>query len=253
MNGKKAKAARQARPARSECEMNADKVFATTALVLATSISEFPTARTVQVPIGWMRAMMVQCRAIVVLSQAGQQGAVAPNRRSAVELLLRLQWLATMSAEARSSAIDAMIVEEKRLAETHKSHVIGMGLTKAPDFGDADSVVTQAIDDPALQQQAKSITDAAKASLGVGLYRAWRDETQMTHATIQLADALAPVNDGRFDLGVAPTHDAEHKLTLDMALFAVIYASRLLLDAGLGKHEAFVFFDAFFDGIRKVI
>lgn len=158
-----------------------------------------------------------------------------------------------MPVDERSSAIDAMIVEEKRLTETHKSRVIEMGLTKAPDFGDADSVVTQATDDPALRQQAKSITDAAKASLGVGLYRAWRDETQMTHATIQLAAALAPVHEGRFGLGVAPAHDAELKLTLDMALFAVLYASKLLLDAGLDKSQAFVFFDAYFDGIRKVI
>ena len=157
-----------------------------------------------------------------------------------------------MPVAARTSAIDAMIVEEKRLTETHKSHVIEMGLTQAPDFGDADSVVTQAIDDPALRQQAKSITDAAKASLGVGLYRAWRDETQMTHATIQLAAALAPVHEERLDLGVAPAHDADLKLTLDMVLFAVIYASKLLLDAEIEKSEAFVFFDAFFEGIRKV-
>ena len=158
-----------------------------------------------------------------------------------------------MSADKRPSAIDAMIVEEKRQTQTHRSHVIEMGLVGLPDFGDADSVVTQATDDPALRQQAKSITDAAKASLGVGLYRAWRDETQMTHATIQLAAALAPVHEGRFKLGETPTRDAELKLTLDMVLFAVLYASRLLLDAGLDKSEAFVFFDAFFDGIRKVI
>lgn len=252
MSGKKARGTRQARRARSEAEINAEKVLATTELILATSISHFPAARAVQIPVGWLRAMMVQCRAIVVLSQAGQQDAAAPNRRAAVELLLRMQWLATMPVSARSVAIDAMIVEEKRLTETHKSHVIEMGLTEAPDFGDADSVVTLAIDDTALRQQAKSITDAAKASLGVGLYRAWRDETQMTHATIQLAAALAPVREDRLGSGLAPVHDAELELTLDMVLFAAIYASKLLLDAELEKSEAFLFFDAFFDGIRKV-
>lgn len=197
--------------------------------------------------------MMQQCRAIVTLSQAALESATAPNRRSASEILLRLQWLAALSPEKRADAIDAMIDEEERLTENHKVHVIEMGLTEPPDLGDLDAVITQATDDAQIKQQAKSIKDAATAATGAGLYRAWRDKTQMTHATVQLAAALAPVRDDRFERGTAPVRDQDLSLTLNLAAFAVMYASRLLLDAGVDHDSAFRFFHAFFDGIRKAI
>jgi hypothetical protein len=158
-----------------------------------------------------------------------------------------------MPPESRTDAIDAMIEEEKRLTANHKTHVVDMGLTEAPDLGNFEEVLTQTTDDAQLRQQARSVMDAAKAANGVGLYRAWREETQMTHATVQLAVANAPIRSNRFELGAAPRHDRDLSLTLDMASFVVIYASRLLLDAGVGKDDAFRFYGAFFDGIRKAI
>lgn len=253
MSGRKAKVARLQRRSRSERQVNVDKILATTSEVLGVDFSDLPTARAVQVPVGWLRAMMQQSRAIVTLSEAALDGATAPNRRSASEILLRLQWLATLPPEKRADAIDAMIDEEKRLTENHKVHVVEMGLTEPPDLGNVDAVITLAGDDTQIKQQAKSIKDAAAAATGVGLYRAWRDETQMAHATVQLAAAHAPVRDNRFERGIAPERDQDLSLTLNLAAFAVMYASRLLLDAGVDKDSAFRFFNSFFDGIRKAI
>jgi len=241
------------RRSRSERQVNVDKMLATTSEVLGVDFSDLPTARTVQVPVGWLRAMMQQSRAIVTLSEAALESAAAPNRRSASEILLRLQWLATLPPETRADRIDAMIDEEKRLTENHKVHVVEMGLTEPPDLGDVDAVITMATNDPLIKQQARNIKDAAAAAIGVGLYRAWRDETQMAHATVQLAAAHAPVCDNRFERGIAPERDQNLSLALNSAAVAVVYTSRLLLDAGVDKDSALRFFNSFFDGIRKAI
>lgn len=253
MSGKSAKEARRLKRARSETEVNGDKVRAAAGAVLAVDLGGLPSARTVQVPVGWLRALMEQCRAIVLLSQAGRAEVAAPNRRSAIELLLRLQWLATMSKDDRPAAIDAMIEEEQRLAGNQQVHVIEMGLTEAPPIGDLDAVITDSGENTQIRQQAKAFTEAAKAAQGAGLYLWWQRDTQMTHATTQLAAALAPASDGHLSKGAYPPADPDLKLVLDIAVFAVLYCSMLLNQAGLSQDQAFRHFHAFFNGIRKAI
>lgn len=253
MSGRTAKRARQLKRARSESEMNGDKVLAATAAVLAEDLAEFPPARSVQVPVGWLRAVMEQCRAIVLLSRAGHAEVAAPNRRSASEILVRLQWLATMKKDDRAAAVDSLIEEEKRLAKNQQLHVLEMGLTEAPPIGDIDAVVTNSGDDSEIRKQAKVFTEAAKAAKGAGLYLWWQRDTQMTHATMQLAAALAPVSEERLAKGAYAQADPDLKLVLNIAVFSVMYASMLLNEAGVSNEHAFRHFHAFFSGIRRAI
>ena len=198
---------------------------------------------------------MGQAQAIAALAAQGLDAVAAPNRRSLLEILLRLQWLLMIENPSdRQGALDAMIEEERRLAKSGQQHYIDMGLIVPPPVGDFDGVATLPTSEQALVQQAKKLVEAAKAANGVGPYVRWRDDTQYTHATVRLAAANAPAAPAcTLGRGVPPTWDDEFEALLMLLIGIVGYTLRLLVDDGVTKDSAGRFFDAFFDGIRKAI
>ena len=198
---------------------------------------------------------MGQAQAITVLAAQDLDAVAAPNRRSLLEILLRLQWLLMIENPSdRQGALDAMIEEEKRLARSGQLHYVDMGLIIPPPLGDLDRVATLPTSERALVQQAKKLVEAAKAANGVGPYVRWRQDTKYSHATVLLAAANAPAMSSRtLGRGVPPTWDDEFEALLMMLIGIVGYTLRLLVDDGVAKDSAGRFFDAFFDGIRRAV
>lgn len=250
MSGKQSKRARQARRTRPVREVRASQMKEAAARVLALGFGDVQASRPRQVAIGWLRAAMAEADAIVRLTQSGYGYAAAPNRRSFFEIALRLQWLEGL--DDRDGAIDSMLEEEQRQARAHTGHLAEMGMSSLPDFSDLEAVVIEATRDKSVAAQAKQFTAAAKAieSSALGLFRAWREETQYTHATVKLGLSYAPAQDGRFIDGTPQIMDPDFDTLLTVAIFAVAMSGRVLLDEGAGREVYDRIFNAFFEGIR---
>ncbi|QNO38664.1 hypothetical protein H4J02_06645 [Protaetiibacter sp. SSC-01] len=216
--------------------------------VLAVDLSMVPATRTVQFVVGWTRAAFEESRAIAVLTREGLAHAAAPNRRSFAELILRLQWLHSVKPDQRAGALDGMIEEEKGLTRKFYGHLKHMGYDAQPDLSDMEQVLTDVIQDGRLVDQAKRILAAAKATDGaaIGMYYAWREETQYMHATAQLAAAYAPEIEGRLGSGRPPVVDLEFEGHRTATVLAVALAYRLLVEEGVDEHTASLLIDAFF-------
>lgn len=249
MSGKQEKRARQARRNRPEREVRAAQIAEAANRISALALGDAPDTRVAQFVIGWLRAAFAQADAIVRLSMSGIDYAAAPNRRSFVEIALRLQWLHEL--EDRSGALDAMVEDEKRLAKSHVTHVEEMGLEMPPDFSGIQAVVTNSTTNDKILQQARSFTAAAKATQeSVGLFRAWREETQFAHATGALAVSYAPASDGSFGIGKPFVADSEFETLLMSCLLVLSYVVRILLAEGASQATIDRMFNAFFDGIN---
>lgn len=187
--------------------------------------------------------------AIAVLSLGGLDYAAAPNRRSFVEITGRLQWLEAL--EDRAGALDTVDKEEQRLARSHVTHVSEIGLMIPTDYSGVKEVVTSATTDRKIQKQAKNFTEATKATAqSVGLFRAWREETQLTHATGALAVSYAPVERGAFGIGKPFVADPMFQTLPMVGLLLLDYALRILRDEGLPQATIDRIFDAYFAGIH---
>lgn len=251
MSAKRDKQARQARRNRPKRDVNAAQLSEIARRVMAYEFVGLPESRVSQIAVGWMRAAFAEIGAIVHLSTNGLDFAAAPNRRSYAEIVLRLQWLHQLEVSLRGPALDSMIEDEKRLAASHVKNLEKMGVTKTPDFSELSAVVTETSTDSAIRVQAKTFTEAAVATVdAAGLYRAWREETQNTHATWNLALSYAPYASGEFGKGKPFVADPEFE-TLILTTFLVLSLTvRLLMEEGASKEVIDGLFDTFFSGVR---
>jgi hypothetical protein len=216
--------------------------------VVTLDLGDIPLSRTAQFIVGWLRAAFEESRAIAVLTREGLAHAAAPNRRSFAELVLRLQWLTSIKPESRAGVLDGMIEEEKELTRKFFSHLRDMGFESEVDLSDMEDVLTQVVDDKQLILQAKTTLNAAKATDGaaIGMYYSWREETQYTHATAQLAAAYAPDEAGRLGSGTPPVVDLDFEAHRMATLLAIALAYQLLVDDGASTTAAKRLFNAFF-------
>lgn len=251
MSASKVKKARQAKRARPTRDIRAAQLSAISARIALFDFAAAPETRVTQFAIGWMRAAFAQIAAIVQLSTQGLDYAAAPNRRSYIEIVLRFQWLHELALTDRQGALDAMVEDEKRQATNHEVHLAAMGVENVTDFTDLQAVVTAATDNAVIRKQASNFTEAAKATTdAAGLYRAWREETQNTHATGGLAVSYAPITAGLFGFGRPFVADPDFD-SLTLTAFGVIaFAVRILLDEGTPQEVIDALFDAFFNGIE---
>ena len=199
--------------------------------------------------VGWMRSAFEQSRAIATLTLAGLDHAGAPNRRAFAEIVVRLQWLQAMPQQDRAGVVDALIDEDRKQTRRAFTHLGEMGHERVVDLSDMESMLLEVTEQGPLRDQARSFVAAAKATQGqsVGLYYAWREETQYTHATSVLAVAHAPERDGLIGTGRPPVADADlegHRLA---TVLAVALVHRLLVDVGVAEDLAVAVMTAYFD------
>lgn len=236
MSGRRAKAERRA-AAQSPVQEQAARIIATADRMLALDLSYIPAAYDSQFIIGWMRAAYEQSKVIATLTTQGLAHAAAPNRRAFVEIAFRLLWLRTLDVEQRGPVLEGFVVREKNLTTGFYETLKEMGYEHDVDLTAMDEVVAEMLEDKDLRQQVKAVTDAAKAApITLGLFTAWREETQYTHATGHLAVAYAPkTDDDRVGRDLPPTQhgdlDTHHMVTL---LVGTLVAE-LLKEAGLSE------------------
>lgn len=234
MSGRRAKAERRA-AALSPVQEQAARIIATADRMLALDLSYIPAAYDSQFIIGWMRAAYEQSKVIATLTTQGLAHAAAPNRRAFVEIAFRLLWLRTLDVEQRGPVLEGFVVREKNLTTGFYDTLKEMGYEHDVDLTAMDEVVAEILEDKDLRQQVKAVTDAAKAApITLGLFTAWREETQYTHATGHLAVAYAPkTDDDRVGRDLPHTQhgdlDTHHMVTL---LVGTLVAE-LLKEAGL--------------------
>ena len=198
-----------------------------------------------QFVIGWMRAAFDQSRTIATLTKVGLAQSASPIRRSFAEITVRLQWLHTMNQAHRAGALDAMLCHERELTEKNQDHLREMGFDSQLDLTDMREFTLEAATG-VLKNQARAFRAAAASTDGqsVGLYAAWRHETQYTHATGEMAAAYAPA-----------TSDSPFPKVMDPDLTSHVYALflvvslvyNLLVDEGVEEEQAMVVVNLFLD------
>ena len=247
MSGRRSKAKRRALREQPESIRNADYALAATKRALAADLSAIPLTRVTQFVVGWMRAAFDQSRVIATLTKGGLAASASPNRRSFAEIAVRLQWLYLMKQEDRAASLDAMLAHERELTEKNQEHLRDMGYASDRDLSKMRELVLESAGG-ALKNQARQFLAAAKSndSLSVGLYAAWRQETQYTHATGAMAAAYAPATGDELS-----PHVMDPDLTSHIyALFLVVtLAFNLLVAEGVEKDAAMVVVDSFM-GVR---
>ena len=203
--------------------------------MLALDLSDIPLARDVQFIVGWMRAAYDQSRVIARLTADGLAHAAAPNRRAFAEIAFRLLWLRSLDREKRALALDTMIANEKRLTTGFYDTLKEMGYEHDIDLSEMERVIAEVIDDNAVRQQVKAVPEAAKAApITIGLYSAWREETQYTHATAHLAVAYAPEGPAdRLGTGEPPLMHADLDTHHAVCLLVATLTNELLREAGV--------------------
>lgn len=247
MSGRKSKTKRRAMREEPESIRNANYALAATKRALAADLSGIPLTRVTQFGLGWMRAAFDQSRVIATLTKAGLAASASPNRRSFAEIAVRLQWLHMVNQSDRAGALDAMLEHERELTEKNQEHLRDMGYASDRDLSKMRELVLESAGG-SLKDQARRFLAAAKSneSLSVGLYAAWREETQYTHATGAMAVAYAPATgDDPFP------HVMDPDLTSHVyALFLVVtLVFNLLVDEGVESDSAMVVVDSFL-GVR---
>ena len=222
---------------------NANYALAATKRVLEADLTPIPITRVTQFVIGWMRAAFCQSQVIATLAKRGMAPAAAPNRRSFAEIAVRLQWLFGMKQEDRAAALDAMLDHERELTEKNQEHLREMGFDSDRDLSAYHELVFNSAGGT-LKNEARQFFAAAKSnnSLSVGLYAAWREETQYTHATGAMAAAYAPANGADPFPNVMNPDLSSHTYALFL-IVTLVY--NLLVDEGVDKDAAKVIVNEF--------
>ena len=111
-----------------------------------------------------------------------------------------------------------------------------------------EAMVLQAASKGRVKNQARQFLAAAKSTTGqsVGLYYAWREETQYTHATGALAASYAPDTKGAMGDGKPPVADPDLESHRMATMLAITLAYNLLLDEGVDESLARTIINAFF-------
>ncbi|MFB7251212.1 hypothetical protein [Microbacterium sp. NPDC056234] len=208
--------------------------------MLNLELPDVPLTRESQFIVGWMRAAFDQSRVIAKLTAEGLRHAIAPNRRAFTEIAFRLLWLRSVDRSKRAAALDTMIANEKRLTTGFYETLKDMGYDHDVDLSEMERILVEAIDDKGLRQQVKAVADAAKAApITIGLYAAWREETQYTHATAHLAVAYAPEEPAdRLGCSRPPSQHGDLDRHHMVCLLIATLATELLQDVGVEKDAA---------------
>lgn len=247
MNGRKAKAARRARQARTACIANADYARRSAEAVLAVDLGDVPLNRVTQISVGWLRAAFEQSRVIACLTVAGMSSSAAPARRLYAELCIRTHWLHSLPKEDRAGAVDAMLDHERNNTVRTFDHLREMGWDGDVDLTEMNEFVLNVTDNGRVRNQAQKFAAAAHATdvKNTGLFRAWREESSYAHASGYLAGAFAPMVNNRLGTGAPPVLDPDLEAHRMVQLFIVIVAYRLLVDEGTSESAATRALDAF--------
>lgn len=241
MSGSRAAKQRQAKQERPAHLINADYALRSADAVLSVDLSEVQISRVNQFAVGWMRAAFEQSRVIARLTKAGMGHAAAPNRRAFWELSIRLLWFADLAKSERGTAADTMLEHGRSTEKTTHSHMQSMGIPSDIDIAAMEDFVLDAAKEKAMQQQAKNLTEAVKATeINLGMiYRLWREDSTWAHATGFLAGSYAPLEGGN-TIGVGKPRDVDrdleaHRLASVAVVFSVGY---ILADEGVPRDIA---------------
>lgn len=214
--------------------------------VLAVDFSDVPSSRTRQVVVGWMRHAFEQSRVIAQLHVAGIEHAAAPNLRSCVETAVRLQWLESVDIEDRAGAVDAMIDHDKERDVAEGKSLRALGHESEARLEEMDSLILEVTQNGRIKDEARKLFPAIKASRfpSAGLFKAWRQETQYSHATATLGVAYAPSEDDRIGFGTPPLADPDLELHEMLTLLVVMTTAALLKDEGVSRSKTIELFEA---------
>lgn len=246
---KRGRTKRSARVNEEPLVRNAKATITTAERMLALDLAGVPLTRTTQVVVGWMRSTFEQARVIATLALSDLSHAAAPNRRSLAEAVVRLQWLHGMPQEDRACAVDTLIEGDRAHTRKANQSLSDMGYESTADLTAMEALVLNFSERGRLGETARNFVEAVKSTQGqsLGLYYAWREETQYTHATSVLAVAHAPEREGRIGTGRPPVADPDlQTLWLVMSLVvALVY--RLLIQDRVSEEVAMVVVDAFLE------
>jgi hypothetical protein len=241
MSGSRTKKQRRAQHERPAFLVNADFALRSADAVLSVDLYEVPLSRVNQFVVGWMRAAFEQSRVISRLTKLGMGYAAAPNRRAFWELTVRLLWFAGLKRSEREKAADTMLAHERSMQKTTHNHMQSMGIPSGIDVSAMEDFVLDVSIEKAMQQQAKNLTEAVKATeLNLGMvYRLWREDSTWAHATGFLAGHYAPAeDDDTIGVGKPPHIDRDleaHRLATMAIVFSVGY---ILTDEGVPSELA---------------
>lgn len=217
--------------------------------VLALDLTRVPCARLTQVIVGWMRAAFEQSRVIATLALTGLSHAAAPNRRTFTEIATRIQWLHSIPADERARVVETLIEQDREQTRKAVRHLSEMGYDSPVDLSDMESMILDAHTNGPHHQQAQQFLAAARAlqGQGVGLYYAWREDTQYTHATSVLAVAHAPEREGLLASARPSVPDPDLETHRLATALIVTFVARMLMDAGVDPDYATAVMNEFFD------
>lgn len=221
--------------------VNADFALRSADAVLAVDLCKVPLSRVNQFAVGWMRAAFEQSRVISKLTKLGMGHAIAPNRRAFWELTVRLLWFAGLGRSDRENAADTMLAHGRSTEKTTHTHMQSMGIPSDIDIAVMEDFVLNASKEKAMQEQAKNLTAAVKATeLNLGMvYRLWREDSTWAHATGFLAGHYTPAeDDDTIGVGKPPHIDRDleaHRLATMAIVFSVGY---ILTDEGVPSELA---------------
>lgn len=240
---------RRARKERKSPEQfeRARGVILTAERMLAVDFSDVPCDHTRQVIVGWMRHAFEQSRIVAQLQLAGLGHAAAPNWRSFFETVGRLQWLDGIDHEDRLGAVDAMLKNDKDHVGKEVTNLRALGYESDAKLEEMESVILEVTQSRPIAEQARNFLEAAKAAPTAthGVYGAWRQETQYSHATAVLGGAYAPNRGGFIGSGRPPQHDPDLDVHVGLMMLVTMMTGRLLEDEGVDRAKSLELFQTY--------
>lgn len=197
--------------------------------------------RVAQVAVGLCRAAFAQSKVIATLAKADLLSAAAPNRRLVLEVSLRLHWLQGLSRDERRRAVDTMLAKDR--ADTNKMLDYLRDAGHEADF-DPTEMDAFKLDDAAkgaIHQQATKLRAAADSSevQPWSIYSMWMAETQLAHASGNLAGKYAPTHDDlHMASGTPDPMDPDLEAHRVIQTHVVMTTRRILLDEGFPEEKA---------------
>lgn len=248
MSGKRARSERRSVSNEDPGTRHARAALASAEQILALDLTSVPCARLTQVIVGWMRAAFEQSRVIANHALAGLSHAAAPNRRAFIEITTRIQWLHSIPADERARVVETLIEEDRVQTRKAARHLSDMGYDSPVDLSDMESMILDAHTNGPHHQQAQQFLAAVRALQGqaAGLYYAWREDTQYTHATSVVAVAHAPEREGLLATARPRVPDPDLETHRLATALIVTLVARMLMDVGVDPDRATVVMNAFF-------
>lgn len=244
---KKERRAQRAVPLRL---LNADAVNRSADAVLGVDLSDHQFRnRVAQVAVGLCRAAFAQSKVIATLARADYLSTAAPNRRLVLEISLRLHWLEGLSRDDRTRAVDTMLAKDR--ADTNKMLDYLRDAGHEADF-DPTEMDAFELDDAAkgvIHQQATKLRAAADSGVVQpwSTYSMWLAETQLSHASGNLAGKYAPTHDDlHMSSGATDPMDPDLEAHRLIQTIIVTTTCRILVDEGFPEATAHRMASAFF-------